>query len=286
MIWLDSLSLDDANAVRALVDSAAFADQGESIDAQALRSLTASDSAARHLLHREDGRIVGYANLFGAHVDHPAMAEVVVLPEARGRGIGTALVQAALGQGAHVWAHGDLPAAGAIARKLGLSPARELLQLRRDLSDLPELQVPQGISIRSYAGPDDDAELVRVNNAAFVGHPEQGGWTVRDIEQRCAEDWFDPAGLLIATDATGAVRGFHWTKTHTPDLGEVYVVGIDPDAQGGGLGRTLTLAGLRYLRDRGHGTVMLYTEADNVKAVRTYSGLGFQRYHSDVAYSR
>lgn len=286
MIWLDSVEAGDAKVVRALVDSAAIADQGESIDAQALRSLTAPDVAARHLLYREDGRIVAYANLFGAHADHPAMAEVVVSPEARGRGIGTALVGVALDQGAHVWAHGDLPAARAIARKLALSPARELLQLRRELSDLPELHVPQGISIRSYAGPGDDAELVRVNNAAFAGHPEQGGWTVGDIEQRRAEDWFDPAGLLIATDAADTVRGFHWTKPHTPDLGEVYVVGIDPAAQGRGLGRTLTLAGLRYLRDRGHGTVMLYTEADNTAAVHTYSGLGFQRYHSDVAYSR
>ena len=174
MIWLDSVEAGDAKVVRALVDSAAIADQGESIDAQALRSLTAPDVAARHLLYREDGRIVAYANLFGAHADHPAMAEVVVSPEARGRGIGTALVGVALDQGAHVWAHGDLPAARAIARKLALSPARELLQLRRELSDLPELHVPQGISIRSYAGPGDDAELVRVNNAAFATFLETG----------------------------------------------------------------------------------------------------------------
>jgi mycothiol synthase len=105
---------------------------------------------------------------------------------------------------------------------------------------------------------------------------------------RRAEEWFDPDGLFIATDADGRLLGFHWTKVHSdeqPPIGEVYVVAIDPDVQGKGLGRFLTLAGLHYLRNRGLGTVLLYTEADNTAAVHTYERLGFQQFHVDVAYS-
>ena len=96
--------------------------------------------------------------------------------------------------------------------------------------------------ITTYAGPADDAELLRVNNAAFAWHPEQGGWTEADIAERRAEPWFDPAGLFMAFDVnTAKLLGFHWTKVHGEDLGEVYVVGVDPAAQGRGLGATLTL---------------------------------------------
>ena len=70
-----------------------------------------------------------------------------------------------------------------------------------------------------------------------------------------------------------------------PGLGEVYVVGVDPAAQGRGLGATLTLVGLHHLADRGLQTVMLYVEADNSAAVKTYQRLGFEIFSVDVAYA-
>jgi mycothiol synthase len=142
------------------------------------------------------------------------------------------------------------------AKSLDLVSVRELLQLRRplDAPQLPEIVVPEGITMRTYRGPEDDSEILRVNNAAFSWHPEQGGWTQAEIDERTAEGWFDPAGLFMAFADTDpdTLLGFHWTKVHAPEgddpeLGEVYVVGIDPAAQGRGLGRVLTLAGLHYL---------------------------------------
>ena len=101
--------------------------------------------------------------------------------------------------------------------------------------------------------------------------------------------WFDPAGLFLAFDAADAARllGFHWTKVHGPLLGEVYVVGVDPGAQGRGLGRLLTAVGMAYLADRlgPDAQVLLYVEADNTAAVRTYLGLGFTEYRVDTAYA-
>ena len=63
----------------------------------------------------------------------------------------------------------------------------------------------------------------------------------------------------------------------SPAFGEVYVVGIAPDAQGGGLGRHLTLTGLHHLAERGLGEVILYVEADNAAGRR---GLRAARVHA------
>ncbi|MEV3965977.1 mycothiol synthase [Nocardia sp. NPDC050193] len=292
--WYELPSAARAARVSALLDAAATADGVAAVSEQVRLGLR-RESPARHLLAVAGDEVAGYASLTPAHGEHPAMAEAAVAPEWRGRGIGGALVAAALavgGPGARIWAHGKLPAAQAVARRLGLSAARELWQMRRPLAtpELPAVEVPTGLVVRTYRGPADDAELLRVNNAAFDWHPEQGGWSDRELAERRAESWFDPAGLFLAFDAQQPQRllGFHWTKVHRdedPPAGEVYVVGIDPAAQGRGLGRLLTLIGLHHLRDAGLGEVLLYTEADNTAAVRTYRGLNFAPAHIDIAYS-
>ncbi|MCX4093353.1 mycothiol synthase [Nocardia sp. alder85J] len=294
--WTDALTPEVAGRVREVFDRAAAADGVDPLSEQVTLSFT-SPSSARHLVARRDEAVAGYANLVAAHGGHPAMAEVVVDPRQRGRGLGAALVAAALAAGgpdARVWAHGNLAPAKAVAGRLGLRVARELWQMRRSLAtgELPELRIPDGIELRTYAGPGDDAELLRVNGAAFDWHPEQGGWTAADVTARRESSWFDPAGLFVAVDPARPDRmlGFHWTKVHPAtdterSVGEVYVVAVDPAAQGRGLGRLLTLAGLHYLRAREKGEVLLYTEADNIAAVHTYTRLGFEVAHVDAAYA-
>ena len=248
----------------------------------------------------------------------PVSAELVVRPDRRRLGLGSALLRAAEelagASPLRVWAHGDLPAARALAVARGYQPVRGLWQMTRSLADpLPDVEVPAGFTLRSFRPGVDDEGWLAVNAAAFAHHPEQGAWRATDLEQRMAEPWFDPAGfLLLVDDATGELAGFHWTKVHPADehaagssaagadavaagfggagddgrVGEVYVVGVAPDFQGRGLAKPLTLAGLQHLRDGGLSTVILYVDGDNDAAVRTYSGLGFTRSSLDVQYAR
>lgn len=291
VVWRTGLTDDDQRAIRGLIAAAKETDGIAPVGDQVLREL--SHDRTRHLLALDGDAIVGYLDLAPATGDDPAMAELVVHPQWRRRGIGSAMTRSALaegGAGTRIWAHGNLEPARATAKSLGLRPARELLQMRRVLTDLPDVTVPARVRIDTYRGPDDDAGLLRVNSAAFVWHPEQGGWTHDDIAERLAEPWFNPEGLFLAFDEqTGVLLGFHWTKVHNEDLGEVYVVGVDPAAQGRGIGATLTLIGLHHLADRLSGnsqpTVMLYVEADNSAAVNTYQRLGFEVYLADVAYA-
>ena len=287
MRWRAGLTDDEQRQIRELIAAAKRADGVTPVGDQVLRELT--HDRTKHLLAVEGDDISGYLNLTEA----PAMAELVVHPNARRRGIGSALARAALsegGDGARIWAHGNLESARATAAALGLIVVRELLQMRRPLTDLPALTVPDDVRIRTYSGPADDAELLRVNNTAFASHPEQSGWTEADIAERRCEPWFDSAGLFMAVDEhTDKLLGFHWTKVHTKELGEVYVVGVDPAAQGRGLGATLTLVGLHHLAERlrevEQSTVMLYVEADNSAAVKTYQRLGFDVFSVDAAYA-
>ena len=248
---------------------------------------------------REGDALVGYARY---DVDgDDASAELVVHPAFRRRGFGGALldrvVELAGDRVLHVWAHGDLPGSTELLSSRGFSRSRVLLQMRRDLAGVdadPQPDLPDGVRIVPFrAGRDEDAWL-RVNARAFATHPEQGGWTADDLRLREAEPWFDPAGFLLAwrgdPDADGALLGSHWTKVHPPGdvgpeaVGEIYVLGVDPDAQGLRLGRALTDLGLAHLRGRGLAEVLLYVEENNVAAVRLYESRGFRRFSVDVSW--
>lgn len=290
--WRARLSDEDQRAIRELVAAATAVDGVAPVGDQVLRELP--HDRTRHLLAIDGEDIAGYLNLTPATADAPAMAELVVHPRARRQGIGSRMARTGLSEGgaaARIWAHGNLEPARATAAALDLIVVRELLQMRRPLTGLPPVTVPDGVRIATYSGPGDDAELLRVNKVAFAWHPEQGGWTDADIAERRGERWFDPAGLFMAVDEqSGKLLGFHWTKVHNADLGEVYVVGVDPAAQGRGLGATLTMVGLHYLAERlaesSSPAVMLYVEADNSAAVKTYQRLGFDVFSVDAAYRK
>ncbi len=286
--WRPQLSAAEQHEIRDIISAATDFDGVLPVGEQVLREL--DHERTQHLVAiGATGAIIGYLNLT------PEMAELVVAPDARRQGAGRSLIRAALdrtGGRIRFWAHGTLPAAEAAAASLGLGPVRRLLQMRRPLLDVPDVDVADGVHLRTYSGPADDAEILRVNNAAFSWHPEQGGWTETEIAERRGEPWFDPEGLFLAFDEAGErLLGFHWTKLHAdkPGIGEVYVVGVDPAAQGMGLGRTLTAVGMAWLAqqlaDAAEPTVMLYVESDNTAAVRTYERLGFTVYSTDTAYA-
>ncbi|NEE27944.1 GNAT family N-acetyltransferase, partial [Streptomyces sp. SID7982] len=98
------------------------------------------------------------------------------------------------------------------------------------------------------------------------------------------EPWFDPKGFFLA-ERDGEIVGFHWTKVHAEEqVGEVYVVGVLPEAQGGGLGKALTSIGLHHLAAQALPTAMLYVDADNTAAVTVYERIGFTTHEVDLMY--
>jgi mycothiol synthase len=311
--WSDSLTAGQAADVEALVAAAQSADGVGPVSDDVALTLRPGAGAAPHRSHlvaTDDEAATGYAQLTRAGED-AAQAELVVHPGHRRRGIGARLAGALLeavrqdrsgtpGRAVtlDVWAHGDSAAAAALAARAGFSRGRVLLQLRTPLAALDDAGPawPAGVTVRTFEPGKDEQDWLALNARAFAGHPEQGRWTEHDLLARESEPWFDPAGFFLA-ERDGDLVGFHWTKVHPTDpsppagttaagpIGEVYVVGVDPARAGGGLGRALTLAGLRHLRDeRGLAAVMLYVDEDNSRAVRMYESLGFDRHAVDVQY--
>ncbi len=171
----------------------------------------------------------------------------------------------------------------AVAHRSSLRPTRELHEMR---CELPLTEHPS-IDTRSFRPGLDDESWLAVNNRAFASHGEQGGWTLQTLHSRLAEPWFDADGFRLH-ERDGRLAGFCWTKIHAdhdPALGEIYVIAVDPDFHGRGLGRELTLAGLDAITARGVGLANLYVDDDNVAARRLYERLGFSIHRTRVAFA-
>jgi len=211
-----------------------------------------------------------------------APVELAVHPAHRRCGHATAVLDRLLARDEQTyWAHGDLEGAQALAAAAGLRPARTLLRLRRHAAD-PVPSLPSSpADIRPFR-PTDLRAVLAVNGRAFADHPEQGALDVAGFEARAASDWFDPAGLLVA-ERDDQLVGFHWTKVEG-SVGEVYVLGVDPQAQGLGIAKALLVAGLMHLQNEGVSEIDLYVEAENHSALALYTRFGFAEVARDVLY--
>jgi mycothiol synthase len=291
------LEPETVSEVVRVVDAATDADGVRPLSEHVMLHLRyGGDFGDRNLVARYNGTLAGYAHLDVTDLVEGASAELAVDPAWRGRGIGRALVaeliRQAKGSRLRLWAHGEHPAAQRLAEGMGFTRIRALWQMRRSLfAPLPEVTLPAGVMLRTFRPGTDDAAWLAVNAAAFADHPEQGQWTLADLQRRMAELWFDPDGFLLA-ERDGRLVGFHWTKVHGDGahghepIGEVYVVGVDASERGNGLGRALTIAGLQHLRSRGLASAMLYVDEENEAAIRLYTKLGFTHWDTDVMYRR
>ncbi len=245
----------------------------------------AGDDAYAHIARAENG------------VARQWSLAVTVAPAARTTDARVVLVGAAL---EHVARCGGgrvaswvLGADAAIDRDLaecGFAADRDLYEMRVPLPLATDVALPTGFTLRDFVPTRDDDAWLAVNNRAFAGHEEQGDWTADTLARRRGEAWFDPSLFLVAVDALG-VAGFNWCKVHPatdvdPPLGEIYVIGVDPRAQGTGLGRALAVAGLERLAARGIMIGMLFCAADNLPALQLYRALGFEVHRVDRAYER
>lgn len=299
--------LTDPESARSLLDLVARAEAADGQPPFSDQSLIDLRTGKRQLL------VIGGD---AAAIVSPTEAEFVVAPDARGHGIGTVLLEAIIARssgGLLIWAHGDHAAARALARSHGLQPVRELLQLRAPVPvPVPALAlalvaepVPgalagstsESITTDHFRSGVDDEAWLRLNARVFAHHPEQGAVTSADLAELRSEPWFDEADFLLLRDGdhNGAMVGYCWLKIESASSdqrsgsdqgsGEFYVVGVDPDRQGEGLGRRLMDAGFARLAERGIRTALLYVEADSIPAVRLYRSLGFTDHSIDIQYA-
>lgn len=259
---------------------------------------TAADGVAplseQFVLHLPDNAlaVADESGVVGLIAYDGESAEMVVDPDRRRREIATALYAALESTAVPVWAHGNLPAARAVAAAWGFRVVRELLVLARPLAAVESVALPAGYELLDLATSrvvhaDTDAQWLRVNNEAFSWHPEQGGWDTERLAAAQQPAWFTPEDVLLLWHGD-ELAGFHWLKIPLQPAGvtgEVYVIGLADRFRGRGLSRPLLVAGLSHLSSRGCQRVILYVEADNEVAVGVYRNLGFETVESHCLYA-
>jgi len=291
----------DIAAISALLEAASDADGHRALgEHQWLDLVQGGREGFAGFVARETGheRVIAYAQISRGNAADWAV-EYVVHPRWRsgtGAEIQTDLLSTALGviesQGGghvHLWVPKPGPTDDAVAKAVGMRRGRDLVQMRRPL---PVIGESVAITVRSFRPGEDESAWLEVNNRAFHGHPEQGSWDLAVLAERERQGWFDPRGFLLH-EQDGRLAGFCWTKVHEAEddarggadqLGEIYVIAVDPAFQGRHLGRQLVLAGLASLYERGVTVAMLYVDHDNEPARKLYFSLGFADDHTDRAY--
>jgi mycothiol synthase len=233
----------------------------------------------------------------GDRADDRSWTAALVAPDTTDPAVTGVLLEAAV---SHATAHGGRRVTswvfgagdeddGAFAAA-GFRADRALYEMRVPLPLGAVTRWPERFTVRTFEPGRDEESVLRVNNAAFGTHAEQGGWTLATLQAHMSDSWFDPTAFLLAFDADG-LAGFNWLKWHErtadePARGEIYVIGVDPRAQGTGLGRALAIDGLTLVHRRGAPIGMLFVAAENTGAIALYTSLGFTIHRTDRAYVR
>lgn len=287
----------DLAALDELFDLVAECDGHRPIGEHKYLDLLQPDNGGGGLVGEVDGELVAYLAVGYSSETNTCAIEVALHPLHRQAGhfgrIVDAGVEHARARGAdmvRMWAF--QPNYVEVLLDMGFDEERELRQVRRPLPYPGDSEFPAGFELATFRPGVDEEAWLAVNNAAFAGHPENGGWTAATLEQRRGLDWFDPGGVLLAWRGE-RLLGFHWTKWHGHDsdevpvhepVGEVYVLAVDPEAHGTGLGRGLLRAGLAHLHDRGCRVAVLYVDSASAPAAGLYRSEGFSEEYREVCY--
>ena len=302
MLHLKHLTPDQQTGVLALIKSATDHDGIPPIADHILLHLRhGGDKSDSHLVITENEKIIGYAHLDQTDLVAGPAVELVVDPEHRQSGIGNQLISEAIkicGTRLRLWSHGDLPAASKLAIANNFIKVRTVIQMSKALGEItPISDIDNAITIRTFLPGLDSENWLALNNKAFTNHPEQGNWSINDLNLRLKEDWFDEKGFFIA-EKQNLMVGATWTKIHGatshqhdgedshdhPAIGEIYITAVDPSFNRVGVGKALTTTALNYLKYQGLNQVILYVDEENKAAINLYQSLGFKEFGKDLLF--
>jgi mycothiol synthase len=271
---------DDAHAVLDLIIARDIADLGRpDYTLEDVRSdwvAPGIDIARDAWLAEDNGTPLGYALL-----DDRGAALITVPPASEGRGIGTALREAAESRAlerGEALVRQFVPISNEPARAhllaAGYWPAYSYFRMRMDLADVPA--PPEDVHARPFSRGPDDAPVHALVEEAMAG--------VAGNEPRSLESWqaakvdkegWDPSLWLLHEDAdgmAGVVLGERWED----GVGYVDYLAVAARARGQGLGRALLLHGLAALRDAGLSVAELSVQGENASATRLYESVGMR----------
>jgi mycothiol synthase len=239
-----------------------------------------------------DGKIVGYVDvdIRGPRV----VADGYVLPELRGRGVGSALVEAvegrALEEPGGVYVHyatlGEVSAPFFEAR--GYRSVRHMWRMMIDLDDEPEIAELENVEIRGYRPGEERAIHEAMEEAWSVG-----GWhhLPRTFEEYSAHTFerrgHDPSLCFVAV-AGGEIVGasLNGWKSYG-DWGWIGSLGVRPAWRRQGIAEALLKRSFAEFVRRGERRVALGVDAESpTGATRLYERAGMRVLYEVIVYEK
>jgi mycothiol synthase len=291
---------DDLPAVVELIRTLENADYGDDDDpTEFIRILFRVMDLDRDawVVEDEGGKIVAAG---GVRLRHPTRIRSLggVLPEHRGRGLGTALRERLeerarelaqdAPEGEEVWFGGEAASANEGAKAFfearGYELIRHFWKMGIDLDkEPPEPVWPEGIRLEQ-AQRGEEREVFDASEEAFQDHWDNQPHDYDEWRQWMVEpDSYDPSLWLLAKDGD-EIAGISLCSLD-PDEGWVGVLGVRRPWRRKGLGKALLLESFREIRERGKPRAVLGVDAANpTGATRLYESAGMRVLTEAAAY--
>lgn len=131
------------------------------------------------------------------------------------------------------------------------------------------------LSLRAWAPAFASLERVLGSEIFRRQHPDWREDQRRSVEEVCVAK----KGRVWVAEVGASVVGFVAVELHRPEksMGEISMLAVDPDHQGGGIGTALTEFALDRLKDAGMKVAMVETGGDpgHAAARRVYEKAGY-----------
>ena len=142
-----------------------------------------------------------------------------------------------------------------------------------------------------YLQRGEEDKLTQIQNRSFAGYWGYNPNTVETITYRLNLSNHSLEDVVLACDGDKVI-GYCWTEviyereTISESRGRIFMLGVDPDYRGKGVGRTVLLAGLARLKSKGLWVAELTVDSENKAACALYHSLGFEVWKSSTWYEK
>ena len=284
---------DEAEAVAALVELGELHDGGEpDIDVDDILNDWRRPSFDLEMdaiaVFDETGALVAEADIFIPH----GRVEATVRPDARGRGIGAAMLAWTEGRAREAGCptigqtkSDGAPDAAVLLRAHGYEPLWDSWMLEIALETPSAPAFPDGIEMRPFI-VEDAREVYEVVEDAFSEWPNRTptsfeDWRAATIDART----FDPSLMLLATECTSQrIVGVAYCLGHGPD-GYVQSLAVDAAFRGRGIAKGLLQQAFATFWSLGKRTVALSTDS-RTGALGLYERVGMHVVRTYTRYSK
>lgn len=239
------------------------------------------------------GNMVGYIDVAPELGIGRVILNCWVHPQHRRQGLATKLLGYAMGRakelGAKV-AQVNIPQDNTVAKsvlyKLGFRLLRRFLELRLDITQVRWRDIDQTAFSYRHLRRGEEDRLTQIQNRSFAGTWGYNPNTVEEIIYRTNLSGCSPEDVIVAYGGDRPI-GYCWTriiyKAATGERkGQIFMLGVDPDYRGRGVGKGVLLAGLEYLKSKGLPVAELTVDSRNRAACSLYRSVGFKTWMSSL----